>query len=159
MEERETQSWVTSVKLPPCVELMLSHRPSQLGNSEAYPSFPFTLWSCHSFSPLGIQPSVLFPFSLNSEGANYSRTPFSHLPINRCCSWNIWRKQGYDSNVSFKAATQDVLGCVLKSNAQHVKLLRCTLYSHARVPPNTPSVNWSLDSVGYPDSTSHWSGG
>lgn len=25
------------------------------------------------------------------------------------------------------------------------------------VPPNTPSVNWSLGSVGSPDSASHWS--
>lgn len=60
------------------------------------------------------------------------------------------------------AATLDVPTCgrmCLRSNAQHGKLLRCTLYSHARDPPNTPSVNWSLGSVGYPDSTSHWSGG
>lgn len=48
---------------------------------------------------------------------------------------------------------------VCSSKWKHVKQLRGTLHCHARVPPNTPSVNWSLGSVGPLDSTSHWSDG
>lgn len=61
----------------------------------------------------------------------------------------------------FLSAPVDLPTCprMCSSNREYVKQLCATLHSHARVPPNTPSVNWSLGSVGSPDSPSHWSRG
>lgn len=145
---------------------MLSHCPSQMDNSQLVrliPSFPFTPWSRHCllspFSSFNYQ--FLYPCSLNTEEANYSggTTP-RFLSINRCCRRDHLKETRPWLKHEPRSASLDPPTCagICSRNAEHVKQHRCALHSHARVPPNTPSVNWSLGSVGSPDSTSRWSG-
>lgn len=144
---------------------MPSHCPCQLANSEAYPSFPFTLWPCHCLSPPGIQSSIFFffffyPCSLNTEGANYSDTPFSHLSLS---TGVVLASSEENKNVTLIRTSRcllDVPTCagICSGNGPHVKQLCCIFHSQAGVPPNTLSVNWSLGSVGSPDSASQWPG-
>lgn len=96
----------------------------------------------------------LFDFG---KRANYLGELLSHLSINRCWS-HKFRGENKVMTQTW-AALLDLLVCarMRSSNRKHTIHLVGTLHCHARVPPNTPSVNWSLGSVGSLDSTSHWS--
>lgn len=147
------------------VEPMLSHCPSQMDN---FNFWGLSLLSIHPMvTPLSLPPFFVFQLSffvsLLSEhgGSQLQRQTISTslnqqvLFLQHLRETRLWLKH------ELLPASLDPPTCprMCSSNKEHVKQLCGTLHSHARVPPNTPSVNWSLGSVGSPDSTSYWSGG
>lgn len=143
---------------------MLSHCPSQMDN--------FNFWG---LPLLSIHPMVmsffLSPFYLStiifvSPLSEHGGSQLQWQTISTSLNQQVWFLQHLkETRLWLKhellSASLDLPTCprMCSSNKEHVKQLRGTLHSHARVPPNTPSVNWSLGSVGSPDSTSYWSGG
>lgn len=163
MEDGETQSWVTSLKPSSSVELTLSRCPSQMDNSNFWGLSLLSIYP--TVMPLSLSPfhlsNINFVSLLSEHGGSQLQwqTMFTSLNqqvlfLRHLKETRVWLKH------ELLSASLDPPTCagMCSRNGEHAKQLRRTLHSHARVPPNTPSVNWSLGSLGSSDSTSHWSG-